>query len=310
MNRKYFVNAKSFFSKVSGSETAISALQNSSQHLYQREDAEHLEFNSDLTSLKGWGGEISGGKRSGKFRLVGGLDWRSPGIDLNDVGYMRQADYINQDLIMVYQVNKPKGLLLNYNIKLDQKHNWSYGGENIKDELDSHLRFRLKNYWMFDLDLDRIYNEIDTRQLRGGPSLRIDGNTSTEFFIQTNSSKDLFLAGGADFTNYDDKITFKNEYDFMIQWMVSNSFTISSRTGFSNEIDNSQYVFQKVVNGKREYIVGKIDRKTIYTTLRAEYFITPELSLQYYGSPYASTGKYLDYRKVDESKSRLSLIHI
>lgn len=58
------------------------------------------------------------------------------------------------------------------------------------------------------------------------------------------------------------------------------------------------------MNDKKEYVVGKIDRNTIYTTLRAEYFITPELSLQYYGSPYASIGKYLDYRKVEKSKSR------
>ena len=47
----------------------------------------------------------------------------------------------------------------------------------------------------------------------------------------------------------------------------------------------------------------KINRQTIYTTLRIEYFITPELSLQYIGSPYASTGKYTDYRKVNNAKA-------
>ena len=50
--------------------------------------------------------------------------------------------------------------------------------------------------------------------------------------------------------------------------------------------------------------MGKIGRETLYTTLRIEYFITPELSLQYYGSPYASTGLYSDYRKVNQSKSK------
>ena len=112
------------------------------------------------------------------------------------------------------------------------------------------------------------------------------------------------MAGKVDFTNYDDKITWKNRYDFTISWLISNRFTISSKTSFAEEIDNSQYVFQKRVDNKKEYVVGKINRNTIYTTFRAEYFITPELSLQYYGSPYASTGKYLDYRKVEDSKSR------
>ena len=304
LNRKYFVNAKSFFSEINGSKTAIARLQSSSRHLYQREDAKHLEFNSELTKLKGWGGELSGGKRSGKFRLTGKLDWRSPGVDLNDVGYMRQADYIKQDFGLIYNVNKPRGILLNYMLLLNQRHHWSFGGENLKDELDAHFRFRTKNYWTFDFDLDRTFNEIDTRQLRGGPSLRIDGNTSSEIFIQTNKSRDLNFSMGADFTRYDDMITFENEYTFIFNWLVSNSFTISSHTEFSVGIDNSQYVFQKSVNNKKEYIVGKIDRNTIYTTFRAEYFITPELSLQYYGSPYASTGKFLDYRIVEDSKSR------
>ncbi len=45
LNRKYFLSAKSFFSKVNGSEKSISRLQGSSRHLYQREDADHLEYN-------------------------------------------------------------------------------------------------------------------------------------------------------------------------------------------------------------------------------------------------------------------------
>ncbi len=304
LNRKYFVSAKSFFSKVNGSEIAISRLQRSSRHLYQREDAEHLEYNNELTTLKGWGGEIRGGKRSGKFRLIGELDWRSPGVDLNDVGYMRQADYIKQDLGVIYSVNKPKGILLSYMFMLEQRHYWSFGGENLQDELDGQMQLHFKNYWKFGFDLDRTYNEIDTRQLRGGPSLRIDANTSTGFLFQTDRSRDIMLAGKVDFTNYNDKITWKNTYDFTIRWLVSNSFTVSSKTGYSAEIDNSQYVFQKSINTEKEYVVGKIDRNTLYTTFRAEYFITPELSFQYYGSPYASTGKFIDYRKVEDSKSR------
>ena len=304
LNRKYFIDVKSFYSKIKGSENAISRLQLSSRHLYQRDDADHLEFNNELRSLQGWGGEINGGKRSGKFRLTGSLDWRSPGVDLNDVGYLRQADYINEDIGLVYRVNKPKGILLNYLFMLDQRHHWSFGGENIGDELDAHFRVQFKNLWRIDLDLDRTYNEIDTRQLRGGPSLRIDGNTSSEMFVQTNSTKDLFFGAGADFTRFDDNITKDNKYTFFVQWFINNRLTVSSHSSFSSEIDNSQFVMNKTVVDNREYIVGKIDRKTIYTTLRAELFVTPELSLQYYGSPYASTGKYLDFRKVTDAKSR------
>ncbi len=304
LNLKYFINTKVFFSQVNGNETAIARLQRSSQHLFQRKDASHLIYNPGLTSLNGWGGEISGGKRSGKFRLTGDLNWRSPGVDFNDIGYMRQADYIAQEISMLYNVNKPIGILLKYYLRIEQRHHWSFGGENIMDELDSKLQLRFKNLWSFSIDLDRTYNELDTRQLRGGPALRMDGNTSAGFIIQSNSSKPLMFASRLDFTKFDDKISSKNTYDLTLMWLINNRISLTASTGLAEETDNSQYIKQQTIDGVRQYFVGKIDRKTLQATLRAEFFITPELSLQYYGSPYASVGRFLDFRRVAQADSR------
>ena len=304
LNRKYFINAKGFLSQVNGSETAIARLQRSSQHLYQRADASYLEYNPELKELKGWGGELNGGKRSGKFRLTGDLNWRSPGVDFNDIGYMRQADYVKQELSMVYNVNKPKGIFLRYYFMLNQRHQWSFGGENLEDRLNAQLQLRFKNYWNLSFNLTRQFNELDTRQLRGGPALRIDGNTATGIILQTSNSKPFIVATRLNFTKFDDKITRKNTYDLTFTWLINNQITVTSSTGFVDEVDNSQYITQLAVGEKMQYFVGRINRKTLYTTLRAEYFITPELSLQYYGSPYASIGKFLDFRRVQKSRSR------
>lgn len=298
--RKYFIELKSFASQITGSTNAISRLQRSAQHLYQREDAEHLQYNPDLTSLMGWGGEIGGGKRSGKLRLTADFNWRSPGVDLNDMGYMKTADFLKQEANLVYTVSKPKGILLNYYFMLRQRHHWSYGGENLMDELDSRLRLVFKNYWNTSLILERTYNEFDTRELRGGPSLRMDPYTTAAFLVNTNSTKKLIAGAMINSKIYSDGISWKTSYDGVLHWLVSNNISLKASVQFADEVDNIQYVKQKTVNEKREYVVGKIDRRTLYATLRAEYFITPELSLQYYGSPYASIGKYSNYRKVNQ----------
>lgn len=303
LNRKYFVDFKGFMSSVSGSKTAISSLQRNPRHYFQRPDAPHLDFDENQTRMQGWGGEFSGGKRSGKFRLMGALEWRSPEVELNDLGYLRQADYINQEVNMVYWVNKPKGILHNYYFDIEQEHHWSYGGENLGDEVQAHARFQFKNLWKLDLVGERTFYEIDTRKLWGGPSLRIDGNTGAEVFLQTNSSKNLFLGAGTEIMRNDDKITRANEYTFYVQWQLGTRFTLSSMNNFYDETDNNQFVRSKLTDGRREYMVGKIDRKTISSTIRAEFFVTPELSFQYYGNPYASVGKYQDFRKVADSKS-------
>ncbi len=52
------------------------------------------------------------------------------------------------------------------------------------------------------------------------------------------------------------------------------------------------------------YLVGHIDQLTPSLTFRAELFLNPELSLQYYGSPYFSVGEFSDFKRVDQSRER------
>ncbi len=302
-NRKYFVSLKSFASHVAGEDTAISRLQLDSRHFYQRADADHLNYDKSLTELQGWGGEVRGGKRSGKLRLIGSLDWRSPGLELNDVGYLWQADYINQGLDFIYRINKPRGIMNSWFLEMTQRHYRSYGNEKLGDDLSSRLRLEFKNLWRLDLAGNRVFYTVDTRQLRGGPSLRIEGNRMARVFLQTNSSKNLFLAGGPQKMWSDDKISHLERYNLFIQWQISNRFNISSNTTYSVQTDNNQYVMQSMADGERNYIVGRINRETLNAVFRAELFITPELSFQYYASPYASVGQYSDFRKVAEPKS-------
>ncbi|WP_205461962.1 DUF5916 domain-containing protein [Mangrovibacterium lignilyticum] len=303
--RKYFIDMKSFFSQVKGSEEAISDLQQSSQHYYQRPDADHLEYDDTRKQLSGHGGEVRGGKRSGKFRAIGSFSWRSPGIDLNDIGYMYQADYLEESVELRYLVNKPKGIMRNYWLRLTQSANWSYGGEQTKQEIGSHAYMRFKNLWSIHLNLERDYDIFDTRELRGGPILYKEPTWDSEIFIQSNPSKDLFAAGGTRFIWGDDKISLRNINTFYLLWRLGENLSLSSKTVYQTNTDYHQYAGRvKLPDGNPGYIVGQVDQKTLESTLRLEYFITPEFSLQYYASPYASIGKYKDFRRVNIGSSR------
>ncbi|MGQ8335553.1 DUF5916 domain-containing protein [Sunxiuqinia sp. A32] len=305
MKRKYFVDVKTFFSQMKGSENAINRLQLSPQHYYQRADAEHLNYDPTRTGLWGHGGEIEGGKRSGKFRATGAISWRSPGIDLNDVGYLRQADFIQENVELLYKVNKPNGILRDYWCRFQQLHSWSYGGENTKDELGIHSFLRFTNLWQMHLNLERDFNVFDTRELRGGPKLYIDDSWDREIYIQSNSSKDLMFAVGTRRVSYDDNISKRDLHTFFVRWHLNDHVSLSSRTKVELLTDHHQYV-QKVGLSSDDtgYLVGTLDRKTLQTTIRLEYFITPELSLQYYANPYASVGSYDSFRRVIDASDR------
>ena len=89
---------------------------------------------------------------------------------------------------------------------------------------------------------------------------------------------------------------------------MNNRLSLTTQTGYHIGTNYQQYVntvAKALWNGdQNEYIVGKIDQKTLYMTVRLEYYVSPELSFQYYGSPYASIGKYDDFRRVTNASSR------
>jgi len=303
--RKYFVDFKGIFSNIDGDKEAISRLQLSPVHYFQRMDADYLNYDSERTSLSGWGGMLKGGKRSGRFRATGSLNWRSPGVDFNDVGYLYQADLFEQLVNLTYKVSKPKGIVRSYLVEFEQEHDWSYGFENTLDRLKLHGYLQFNNLWNVHLNLKKNFNIYDTRELRGGPNLYKDGYNDVELFVTSNSVKDLLVAFGPRFRFFSDNISKMSYFTGHIRWQLNDRFSITSRTILDHTVDHHQFVTRtKDLSGETKYLVGTIDRNTISSTLRFEYFISPEISLQYYGNPYASVGKYDNFREVAEASNK------
>ncbi len=171
-------------------------------------------------------------------------------------------------------------------------------------KLHGYLQF--KNLWNFHLNLKRYYNIFDTRELRGGPNLYRDDYNDIELFIQSNSVKDLFVGFGPRFKFFSDEISRTSYFTAYLKWQLNNRFSITSRTVFDHSIDNNKWLTTEpsLITGKTNYLVGTIDRNTISSILRFEYFISPEISLQYYGNPYASIGKYTNFREVADASNR------
>ena len=52
--------------------------------------------------------------------------------------------------------------------------------------------------------------------------------------------------------------------------------------------------------GGTRYIAGALDQKTLSAAIRFNYSITPDLSIQYYGSPFVSRVRYSDYKYITD----------
>jgi len=74
----------------------------------------------------------------------------------------------------------------------------------------------------------------------------------------------------------------------------------------ANYVDNYnelQYVTTKQLATDKRYILGTIDQQTLGLTFRVDLNITPELSIQYYGSPFVSRGSYSEFKHVTSPRA-------
>jgi hypothetical protein len=57
--------------------------------------------------------------------------------------------------------------------------------------------------------------------------------------------------------------------------------------------------------GNDEYFLAEIKQETFAMEFRVDYSFTPDLSLQFYGQPFVSSGKYSNFKHVTNSKASL-----
>ena len=300
-NKNYYLEAKTIASQMNGSADAILLKQLSHIHRYQRPDANYIELDSLREQLGGHGALVRVGKNGGRwnFHLQG--QYRSPGLNLNDVGFIRQSDFMGEMTEVSYEMNDPKKWIRNYYLMLRQEAEWSFGGENISNMFGVALMLRNNNLWSFSLSSTYNFSILNTRELRGGPALRNDPRNTLGLSVGSNSAKDLSGKLNYNYIALGMPNSLQNSLSFSLTWLPVKRLKLSAITDLSKQQYHQQYVSSIIGSASTEYVVGNIDRQTTSFTFRTELYITPELSIQYYGSPYYSVGSYDEFSRVDQS---------
>ena len=298
------LDLSSYFSRVQGSAEAISNTQKSWIHGFQRPDATYIKFDSTRTSLSGQGGKIVLAKYGGKLKFMAATAWKSPGLELNDIGYMRQADDILEVIWVGYRIFEPFSIFRDMNLNLNQWTDWNFAGESTGPggNINAHTQF--KNYWYLNLGGNINGEALSTTELRGGPALKITGSKNIWFSISSNEQKKLtteidFSAFGSNLKNAKRTVS----YGLVIGYRPSKSLKITLSPSFMKNEDELQYVTQQGYGNQTDYVFARIHQKTLSASLRINYNITPDLSIQYWGQPFLSSGKYTEFKKITNGRA-------
>ncbi|MEN8117502.1 MAG: DUF5916 domain-containing protein [Bacteroidota bacterium] len=302
--KNWLLDAGVFFSQVNGSREAITRTQKSFIRSFQRPDADYVKLDTTRTTLLGHGGKLAVGKVGGKFNFGTILSWKTPGLEVNDVGFAQQVDRILQVLWTNYHFYEPFSIFRNMHFNANQHSLWDFGGNRttLGGNLGSMAQFT--NYWRAFVGLSFSGEQRFNSGLRGGPALLIPGYKYARLGVFTNPQKkiNVELFGGQYISNEKGFRSIKNlELTLGYRPLKSLKVEVSPEINLYN--DNLQYVTQTEYNSGTRYIMAQIDRTTVNMSLRINYNITPDLTIQYWGQPFVATGDYADFKHITDSKA-------
>ena len=308
-NRLYYVETKGMFSSLNGSAEAITRVQRNAVHYYQRTSGnDYLGVDVNRTSLNGTGGYLKAGRKgNAKWTFSETFSWLSPGFDLNDIGYLKQADMMSNESIIEFRQTVPWKSFRSNTFTLSQINQWNYGGESFGNSIDLSWKSTFINRYETSISQTLGFNEVQSRRLRGGPDIRFGEWYKLSATFNTDKSKRAMFM-----MQYTGNYNLHGDYGFnsfapSLTLRLGNHVYLSGKFDYAQNQDKMQYVTAVPLASQSDpvYIVGNMDQKTYGLTLKLQVNVTPDVSLQWYGAPFTSTAKFTDFKMAMNPASRV-----
>jgi hypothetical protein len=300
-DKKYYISTSFVGSHIQGSTDAITAQQESSRRYFYRPDADYMTYDTSRTSLSGYGGNFLFTKQVNKgLSFMANITWRSPGLELNDMGYMRRANTVFQYIWAGYRITEPFFIFRSIGINGNQWTGWDFGGTNTFKGGNINAWFQFTNLWSFGFNVSTELNNIDNNILRGGPAMKTPGNFNYSLSFSTNSTKKLSLSGWY-WSNGSYEKSFKGDGIYAnLTYHPFNFISVTLSSEYSNWKSDLQYLSTEEYMNEDQFLFGKIDQKTFSLTARLNINITPDFTIQYYGAPFISAAEFDEYKKITD----------
>jgi hypothetical protein len=303
LKNTYEVSGSVDESLVQGSEAVITNLQRSSAHYFQRPDA-NLPYDTTRTSLGGDAEELKFDKVGGQHLLFeSAYQRRSPGFEVNDMGFLRRADQQSWSTWVGYFDRREHLFYKRFQWNNNWWQYWSTDGLAQEAAYNTNTHTTLKDNVgvHFGGTVGQLGTTYDDRAARGGPAVRNDPylapwvslngddrNSLVPFFnwswFRGSGGRSWSTGGGP-------------ELDYKMLGRFSSAFSVN----WSHNVDANQFYGQFNDALGTHYTFAHLDQTTTSATIRMNYTFTPTMSIQAYTQPFVSKGTYMNVRQLSST---------
>jgi hypothetical protein len=188
------------WTSIEGSPFAMLLAQRSSARYYQRPDQNYLKLDPTRTSLTGRSSTASLTYESPAgwgFRLAGNST--TPGYELNDVGFLTQADTRVLFGRVSWGTPRPSPRFRRVATELSLSESWNSAGERLPDHVQLNVVAVTQQDWTYFVGLGGGNAGMSAVATRGGPAIKSSPNVSLFSSITSDSRRPLSGSASAFF---------------------------------------------------------------------------------------------------------------
>lgn len=286
-------------SEVIGSPASIRAVATGPGHYFQRPDAGYIRYDTSATELQGATAHIRLAQVGGNWRwnLTGHLI--TPGFDINDVGFQRNADWALITGQLLYLHTRPSPLFQDWWLGSDEFGvGWDTHGERRAAVLGLHGGFDLNNRWSVYATVHHELSALSLEALRGGPGLVVPPRTTWTLSGASDWQRrwQYFwtLSGYSESGSGSRDVTVAPA----LSAIVSNRLTLGTGPTLEWTRSGWQYVAGASAFGIMHYVLGAAREVSTSWTFRADYAFSAHLTLQVYAQPFIASAGYSRFQEV------------
>ena len=253
------------------------------------------------------GDALSGFAAQARLARIGGEHWRwtlaahamSPRLELNDLGFQRNADWRVAVGSLTYQEEKPGRWLRRWAVGSSQVGaGWSFAGDRRAAVLNLTANADLRNFWGGALAWDHEWPALQTEALRGGPPLLVPGRDA--FSLSTYSDTRRVSQGTLDLRAFREPSTGSHQLYVAPSLSLRPQDRLALSLGPSLSWTTNRWQFAGTASSDSgpRYVLGRLAQETVALTLRADLAFSSRLTLQLYAQPFASRGQFDAFQEV------------
>jgi len=124
------------------------------------------------------------------------------------------------------------------------------------------------------------------------------------YYLATDQRKKVHIKFRGNLNRGTGGYTKRNGYSVSLMFRPVNTMTVSLNPSFMKSMNELQYLETLDLNGEESYLFGTVNQKIFSLSLRVNYSILPDLSIQYWGQPFSGDIRFSEFKIITDPKAR------